>query len=80
MLGYVQIVTYPRFKKKYSLSSQGEACKDKIDTGKTPRSVGHFDFRKCYLLTPRNFRLRGVTYFANISFTNFYENPFLPVY
>ena len=37
MLGYVQTVTLD--KKKYSLSRQGEACKDKMDASKTPRSV-----------------------------------------
>ena len=48
-------------KKKYSLSRQGEACRDKIDAGKTPRSVSQ----------------RGVTYFANLSAkTNRSAKPF----
>ena len=38
MLGYVEAVCI-YYKKKYSLSRQGEACKDKIDASKTPRGV-----------------------------------------
>ena len=41
MLGYVQIITLYLFF-KYSLSRRGEACKDKIEAGKTPRRVSHF--------------------------------------
>ena len=41
MGGYIEIVPIYVFKKiiKFSLSRQGEACKDKIDASKTPRSV-----------------------------------------
>ena len=38
MLGYVEAVCI-YYKKKYSLSRQGEACKDKIDASKTLRGV-----------------------------------------
>ena len=44
MLVYVEIVH------KYFLSRQGEACKYKIDTGKTPRSVSLRGVRLCAVL------------------------------
>ena len=39
MLAFVAIVRIYLKKIQYSLSEQGEACRDKIDAGKTPRSV-----------------------------------------
>ena len=61
MLAFVAIVRIYLKKIQYSLSEQGEACRDKIDAGKTPRSVSQ----------------RGVTYFANLSAkTNRSAKPF----
>ena len=60
-MGYIEIVFKYIFLIKFSLSRLGEVWNEKIDDGKTPRSVN----------------LRGVTYFANISAkTNFEEKPF----
>ena len=39
MLAYVEIVHLYLKKNLYSLSRQGEACKDKFDAGNTSRSV-----------------------------------------
>ena len=50
MLGYIEIASI-YFLTHLIFSRQGEASKDKIDAGKTPRSVS----------------LRGFTYFAYLS-------------
>ena len=57
----------------YFLSRQGETCKDKIDAGKTPRSVGQFWISEIFSKNQHvglGVSLRGVTNFAKISAKN----------
>ena len=50
MFTYVEIVHLYLKKMLNSISRQGEACKDKIDAGKTPRSVSLRGVRICAVL------------------------------
>ena len=54
MLGCIEIVHIYK-KNLYSLSRQGEACKDKIDAGKTPCSVSLRGVRLCAVLDTLEF-------------------------
>ena len=77
MLVSVEIIHSYIYKKKlYSISRQGEACKDKIDAGKTPNSVSMREVwlravlvtfgvsRKFNSLTPRSVSLHWAWHHA----------------